>query len=463
MSTRRSSLVFGGAIVIGNLGQAAWLVAGARVFDAGSFGIALTAQAMYGVLQIVVDNGAGFHGARLAARDDLHGDRRNELAHARLILALGGGLVGLLVAGIGGIELVRAFAPFAGALCLFALLNVWEPYGEGRMLPYATYLVLRSVVLAGVVGAVALAGGSLPLEVIGLCELGAIAASGVALGGWLLPSGRPRVLRRTWRSIFDIGSQALIVQYNFAVLTIILGVTGRTTAAAVTGVAFRVLSGLQSVNGIVVTATFPRLAGAAKSGEAPDRTSRAAAWGIVGASALALLGTAMTASLLVRGFLDSASDPAQVTLVVGVGAAAAAGLVMQQGFAFVAAGLERHLLRAMAPGAALITLAGAVAAWTGGEHSPIVAVAGFSAGQIVTLALLMRAQSGGRPLGRGDRALLAAAGAALPAIAVLLAAAGDLRPWIAAILTALVVLCLAVAGKPLRRAGLLSRPRRKSV
>ena len=453
MSTRKSSAVFGGAIVIGSLGQAAWLVAGARVFDGADFGLALTAQAMYGVLQIVVDNGAGFHGARLAARRDLTIDGRNELAHARVVLALCGALIGLLIASIGGLDLVRAFAPFAVALYLFALLNVWEPYGEGRMLPYAAYLVLRSVLLAAVVGVVAVAGASLPLELVGLCEAGAVLVTGAFFASWALPRGRPRVHRLTWRSIFDIGSQALIVQYNFSVLTIIFGVTGRTTAAAVSGVAFRVLSGLQSVNGIVVTAMFPQLAGGATGEERDARMSRVAAWGIVGVSAVALLCTAMSASLLVRGFLDLASEAAQVTLVVGVGAAAAAGLVMQQGFAFVAGGRERRLLRAVAPGAVVITFSGGAASWLGGESAPIVAVAGFLIGQTLTLTLLMRSQAAACPLDRSERALIAVACGGLPSLAALLAAAGALRPWISAGLLAGAVLLLAARWKPLREGG----------
>jgi len=455
VSTRRSSAVFGGAIVLGSLGQAAWLVAGARVFDGADFGIALTAQAMYGVLQIVVDNGAAFHGARLAARKGLDVAGRNELARARVTLALGGGLVGLLTASVGGWDLVRAFAPFAVALYLFALLNVWEPYGEGRMLPYAAFLVLRSLLLAVVIGAVALAGGSVPLELVGLCEVGAVVVAGAFFASWLVPRSGPRVRRSTWRSIFDIGSQGLIVQYNFSVLTIIFGVTGRTTAAAVSGVAFRLLSGLQSVNGIVVTAMFPQLAGATTPEERDSRMARLAAWGIVGVSAIALLCTAMSAPLLVRGFLDSASEAAQATLVVGVGAAAAAGLVMQQGFAFVAGGRERRLLRAVAPGAAVITIGGAVAAGIGGDASPIVAAAGFLVGQTLTLTLLMRSQAGPRPLDRGEWGLLATAGVALPALAALLAAVGELGPWIAAALLAGAALLFAARWKPLRDSGRL--------
>lgn len=432
VSARRSSLVFGAAIVVGNLGQAAWLVAGARVFDGGHFGIVLTAGAMYGVLQMVVDNGAGFHGARLAARDDLGVGQRNELAHARLLLALAGAFAGLLLAGVGGVDLLRAFAPYAAALPLFALLNVWEPYGEERMLPLAAYLVLRSVLLAAVVGAAAIAGAAIPLALVGLCEVAAIGLTATVFATWLVPHGRPGVGSSVWRSIFDIGSPALVVQYNFAVATIILGVTGRTVAAAVAGVALRLLNGMQSINGIAVTVTFPRLARNATGEGREARLSRISAWGIVAVSGFALLATAMCAPLLARGFLDSSRDVAQSTIVIAMSAAAATGLVMHQCFALVARGLERELLRAALSGAVVITGAGALAGVSGSEISPAIAVAGFALGQTVTLILLRRAHAtGAEPGVRSDRALLPVAGIALPLLGVALALAGETRLWIA--------------------------------
>lgn len=437
MSTRRSSLTFGAAMVASNLAQAAWLIAGARVFSDTGFGTALTAQAMYGVLQIVVDNGAGFHGARLAARRDLEAQSRNELAHARLLLALVGSVAGLLIASVGGGTLLLAFAPFTAGLCLFAVLNIWEPYGEGRVLPYAIYLVLRSVVLAVVVGAFAIIDAGLPVAAVGLCEVAAVTITGIGFAQWLLPRGASRVRRRTWRSLFDIGFPALITQYNFAVTTIVLGVSGRTSAAAVSGVTFRLLSGVQGVNGAAVAAIFPRLA-RSKAPEGGDlRASRLAAWGIVAVSYLAVLATAIAAPLLVFGFLATSAEAEQATLVLGAGGAASAGLVMHQSFSLLARGLERRLLRSFAMGAAVITLAAAVAAISGGEGGLLIAAGGFVVGQVLTLSLLFRGAATGGEERRANRALLAVAGGVIPCIAVALALSGEHRIWIAATLAAI--------------------------
>ena len=391
---------------------------------------------MYGVLQIVVDNGAGFHGARLAARRDLAERDRHEIANVRLQLAVSGALLGTAVAAIGGFALLLAFAPFAAALCLFALLNVWEPYGEGRVLPYAIYIVLRSAMLALVVGAFAIVGTELAIAAVGLCEFAAIGITGLGFAAWLSPHGVHRVRRRTWRSVFDIGLPALITQYNFAVITIVLGVTGRTSAAAVSGVTFRLLSGVQSVNGAAVAAIFPRIARSISPGAAALRASSLAAWGIVAVSYIAVLATAITAPLLVFGFLATSGEAEQATLVLGIGGAASAGLVMHQSFSLVARGLERRLLWSFAMGALVITLAGFVAASVGEQEGPLIAAAGFVGGQILTLVLLFRAADALGEAHTTDRALVVVAAGLVPALALALALAGEDRIWIASTLAA---------------------------
>ncbi len=448
-STRRSSLVFGAAMVASTVGQAAWLVAGARVFTGSGFGTALTALAIYGVLQIVVDNGASFHGARLAARSDLGARDREELAHARVQLALAGAVAGLLVAAVGGAALLVAFAPFALALALFAVLNVWESYGEGRVVPYATYLVLRSAVPALVIGGVAIAGAGLPVAAVGLCEIAAVALAGAGAGRWLLPRGRPRIRSRTWRSVFDIGAPSLVWQYDFAVATILLGVSGRTSAAAVCGVTLRLLSGVQGVSGAVLAALFPRLARSVAPAGGDLRASRLTAWGIVWFSHATVLATAIAAPLLVRAFLDTSGSREQTTLVLGVGGAAAAGLVLQQSFIMVAGGRERRLLRAFASGAGVITLVGVLAAAAGGRDAATIAVAGFVAGQVLTLWLLLRGDRGQARDAGG--ALLAAGGAAIPGLALGLALAGDRRAELAAWIAAASVAFAAAGAVRLRR------------
>src|SRR5690349_14770255 len=66
-STRRLFAVFGTATVLAQAGQFVWLTIGSRAMDRSAFGTVLAAQAIYGVMQFLVDSGPTYHGARLSA------------------------------------------------------------------------------------------------------------------------------------------------------------------------------------------------------------------------------------------------------------------------------------------------------------------------------------------------------------------------------------------------------------
>ena len=143
-STRRLVAVLGTATALAQLGQLLWLVAGSRSLPRTTFGAVLAAQALYGVLQIVVDSGAAFHGARLAAAQTLDAPKRASLVRIRLQLAAAAAVVTFAVGLAGGWISLQANAPFAAALVLWALFNYWEPYGLGDARPMSVYLVLAS-------------------------------------------------------------------------------------------------------------------------------------------------------------------------------------------------------------------------------------------------------------------------------------------------------------------------------
>lgn len=453
-SLRRSSALFAVAVAGSNLSQVGWLIAGARALPGDRFGTVLTAQALYGVLQIIVDNGTSFLGARRSARGALTAEQRQEIVALRLALAMVCVVAGVAITGVGAGRTLEAFAPFAGALLLFAVLNVWEDYGAGRVLPYTAYLLLRSLTLAVVVSAFAIAGADAPLVIGGLCELGAVAIAMLAFRAVALPGRRWRIDRATLRSTRDIGAPALITQYDFAAPTVIFGVTGHPRAAAVAAVTLRLLSGLQGFNGAVGAAIFPQLARQAKPGPAESRTARRAAAVMVGLSLAGLLVVAVAAPILVSGFLNSSGAREEAAIVLGMGAAGAAALVMHRGFVFVAWEREHELVRAGLAGAVLVT-AGAVAGLAlGGPGAAVAAAAGFVLGQMVTLGLLLRVDVPASLRTRADLLLAGVAVLVLPALAVLLAAAGGTRVAVASMVAAL---ALIAGGARARRARVILR------
>lgn len=441
-STGRSTILFTAAVVGSNVCQVLWLAAGARALPGSDFGTVLTAQAMYGLLQMITDNGPSFLGARKAARGSLTAGDRAEIVRARVLLAIVCSTIGVGVAAIGGLDLLRSFGPFALALCLFSLLNVWEPYGRGRLGPFALYLLLRSLLVAVVAGGVAIAGDELPLEAAGACELAAVLVVGVLCSAWSRPGRHLTVRPETWRSVRDIGLPAIITQYNVAIGTVVLGVSGNASAAAVSGVAFRMLTGVQALNGAVAAGLFPRLARSPQAAGSDARAARAAAVGGVMLGAVMLLAVAVAAEPIVRVLLNKGGSLEQAVIILAVGATGVTGLVMHRSFALVARGAESQLRRASLPGALVVTVGSIAAALVGELEAALVVVGGYLLGLSLTSLLITR-----RTVSRdnaGGTALGACAALFMPAMAVALALGASVWVALAILASAAVSVALTV-------------------
>jgi O-antigen/teichoic acid export membrane protein len=181
-SSVRFAAVFGSAMAVGQASQLVWLTAGSRVLSPHDFGTVLAAQALYGILQYVVDNGPAFFGARLAAQGRLDDRTRSSLDRLRLegsavaaIIAIGLGLAG-------GQDLLVAVLPFAIALPLFALFGYWEEFGHGRSGPWSAYVVGRSAAPAAAALGFFAANADFPLPLAGVLECGVILSAAVAFG-----------------------------------------------------------------------------------------------------------------------------------------------------------------------------------------------------------------------------------------------------------------------------------------
>lgn len=425
-STGRRVLYLGGAASAGNLAQLAWLAAGSRAATTSVFGAVLAAQALYGVLQVLVDNGPASHGARLAASGELNDAMRRSLVLIRLRLASFAGCVGLAIASAGGTTTFLAFLPFAAALVAFALLNVWEPYGRGDSAPWATYLALRSVGLAAVAVLFLAVDASFPVALAGGVECAIIVAT--ALSFRLRPM---EGLRRTLRAapaptgtITRIGLPALVGQAALASGTVLLNTVGLAAAAATYGVGLRLLTGMNAVNGVIVTALFPRLArvrGSWEAAEKDDGAVRLMLRSLAGVCALASGVSMLLAPALGQAFLGRSGPEVEATMVLALGVSGASVSIMVVTSVLVARREEAIVLGSYALGAAL-TLTGGLLVLVAEPDRPALVVAGALAGGQCLNATVLAVRAAGRlPKLRGPMVFSAAAAIALACTAALAA------------------------------------------
>jgi O-antigen/teichoic acid export membrane protein len=428
----------------GLAGQVLWLVIGSRVLAPAEFGAVLAAQAAYGVLQVIVDTGSGFFGARAAAVGSLDDAGRGSILRLRLLAAAVGGTLLVLVGGAGGADSLLAAAPFVAALVLFALLRHWEPFGLGDSRPWSAYLVLRSSIPTALAAVCLAAEASFPLFLAGLGECAAILA--VALGFGLRPFAglKQAIAARSapWRSVLLIGLPAVLGQVALASGTVLLNVFGAAASAAAFAVSVRLLTGLNHLSGILPTALFPRLAAGTSEGTGAARSNVdrigmgvRTALGTVAAATAALL---VAPSLYVSILLDRTDPDAETTAILVVGSASATSLLVLGSLVLVAQGFESTFLRIYGASTAVVVLGGAaVVALKPGSEAPAVASM-FAVGQILAVALLAREAHVAfpelaRPLRRG-----ASVAAAIVAASFAPAFVPGVRPFFAA--------CFAVLG-----------------
>jgi O-antigen/teichoic acid export membrane protein len=441
MSVRRSAASFGLATALGHASQLLWLAAGIRVMTASEFGSVLAAQALYGVLQIVVDVGTNALGARMAARGELDDERRGEILRMRLILALAVAPVALVLGGLNVSGSLVATLPFVVALCLFAVLNVWEPYGSGDARPWATYMFARSGVLAAVAGAFLVTGGHIPVVLAGVLECLAIVGVMVIFGPTPIATLRAAVRARPgpWRSVFSASWPALATQSSLAAGTLALSGSGSPATAGVFAACVRLLSGITAINGIVATSLYPRLAQRAREGSDADRRVVTVALRLIsvlaaGATAVCVLfGGAITGTFLGR------SSPVEVAaLVLAMAAALPLGNIVMFAYQMLARGHERAMVPPFALGSSLTVGLAVATVATAGARVDLVA-ASLLIGQLVNMAWL-----GQRVRDRCPYVARVAARAMATAALVDLVACASLLPG-AALPAGLALVALAVA------------------
>jgi len=385
---------FGGATLAAQAGQIIWLAAGSRAMPRDRFGTILAAQALYGLLQIAVDNGSAWHGARIAAAGALDDDRRGEIFRIRLqfvvpslVVAFGFGLAA-------GSTALAAIAPFMFALILFALLNYWEDFGEGNAAPWSAYIALRAFGPAVAAMICWLTPVGFPAPLAGVLECIAIIA--VAAGFGLRPLRGLVLARRArsgpWREALTIGSTSVLSQGTLAYGTVLLTTTGHAANAALLAVGVRLLTGVNGIVGVVTTALFPRLAkrGATEGGkwslQDRDRVSLVA-WLVVvvaaGAAGLFMADPKFFTHLL----LDDVTHSAASTSGIVLGCGAASGIALLLTAVHIAEGTERIPLRGV-----MISTGFTVIVTTGILAAPGFRLTGIAltllAGQLLLMAVL---------------------------------------------------------------------------
>jgi O-antigen/teichoic acid export membrane protein len=334
------------------------------------FGAVLSAQALYALLQIAVDNGSAAHGARLKAADDLDDRARASLVRARLQLSGPASLVMLGVGLAGGHDLLMASAPFVLALLLFALLNVWEPYGTGNTAPWSAYVVLRTSGIAIAALVYLAAGASMPTVVAGIaeCLIILVVASVFRLGiaaRFLEAFGASPA---PWKTLVQIGGTAVLGQVTLAAGTLMLVMFGKPAAAAVLAVSVRLLAGVNGVFGVLVTALFPRFARAQSdpSGAWDATYERMASVALDLLTVLAFVcgaGASLLAPQLAHAFIGHSDDTAAVALVLVGLATMPTGLIMLMTSVLVAKRAEARTVTPYAI-AATVAIAGSLVALT---------------------------------------------------------------------------------------------------
>ncbi|MEA2437859.1 MAG: hypothetical protein QOF65_2415 [Thermoleophilaceae bacterium] len=423
LSVRRSAGLFFVAVSLSHLSQFAWLAAGSRVMSAATFGAVLSAQVLYALLQIVIDNGTAAFGARSAAQGTVSEGELGQVVRLRLTLTLFAVPLGLAIGAASGT--LDATAPYMLALAGFALFNVWQPYGQGDPRPWASYMFGRSVLPAAVAVGFAIAGLSFPSALAGALEVVVLVVIVVATGQRPLRDLRLGLAARggPWRSTLSIGVPAVLQQASLAVGTLALSISGAPRAAGAFAACVRLLTGLNALNGILATAMFPSLA--ERGGLAVGAPRVTTALRLVIALAFAVTAVASGAAHpIAHALLNRSSVATESALVLTTAAGAATGTIVMLTYVLVAAGGERRVLPAYSVGSVLTLACAALAVATVGGRVDVMAGV-LLAGQLVTMGGLVLAAGRLLPDYRASARGAALASLALAGLATAGAAAGE--------------------------------------
>lgn len=383
-------------MVAGQLGQLAWLTAGSRTMTQGQFGSVLAAQALYGLLQFLVDNGPGFYGARLAGSGALDQPARGSIVRMRLQLAAPAVAVSLVVGAVGGSTSFVATAPFAAALVFWALFSYWEPYGRGRSGPFSTYLILRSFIPAGLAALCLASGLHFPVFLAGVAECSAIASVIVSFRLEAAQDLRRAVgaRRGPWRSAMAIGIPTVISQIGLASGTVLLNMAGSRLSAAAMAIGMRLLTGTYGLAGVFATSLFPSLV---REGRVPPRARAGERRSVVLSLAMLFVLTwtvsavlISRSSLIVHVFLNRGDADAEATAILSVSTAAAFGYMLILSVFIIARHHEQDTVVPYLSGTAL-TLASSIAVVTTQLDNDARLMAGaLAAGSSLSAFLLWR-------------------------------------------------------------------------
>jgi O-antigen/teichoic acid export membrane protein len=434
MSTRGRAATFGGAALLGHLSQFAWIALGSRTMSSETFGAVLAAQAVYSFLQIVIDNGPGLYGARLAASQRIDAEARGSIVRVRVQLGFICAVAALAVGSAAGARSLEATIPFAVALVLFAALNYWEPYGMGDVRPWSSYVVLRSAAPAGVAFACFALGRSFAPPLAGAAECAVILtiATAFRLSAHRAVRGALTAPRGPWRSVTRIGLPVVIGQLGFACGAVVLNAVGAPRAAAVFAVSIRLVTGINQLTGTLATALFPRLAAQKKDSELDLCGVRMAARALVilsfGASAVLMYRPALVTSLLLAHAGRAAASASILTLATSC----ATGFVVLFTLVLLARDRENAFLVVYGT-ATCVILTGAVGVALAPAPSAVAMAYVFGAGQLAGMAVLARHAVLAIPEVATTVRRTAAAGAMLIGLGVVAATVPSARPATAAV------------------------------
>lgn len=335
-----------------------WLAAGSRAMTADQFGHVLAAQALYGVLQVAVDTGSSYHGARLAASERLDDDERAAITALRLVVAGAASSVLVIVGVLGGSSAFAAMAPFAAATLLFALFSYWEAFGRGDGRALSAYVFLRAAAPATLAVGCAATGARFPLALAGAAECGVIVALALAFRLHPLAAFRRALGARAlpWRVVLNVATPFAAGQATLAAGTVLLATTGLPAAAAAFGVATRLLTGVNQIASIVATSLFPWLA---RAEEPRSRDVVRAVRLVVGAAAAAASIVFAAPGLVVRALLHHGDAHAAATVLIAVSLSAASSYLLLLATLLVARHHEGDVVWVFVAGTALM-FAGAV-------------------------------------------------------------------------------------------------------
>jgi O-antigen/teichoic acid export membrane protein len=441
-STSRLAVLLAAATIGGQLAQLGWLAAGSRVMSSVEYGTVLAAQAVYALMQIVVDNGPAFYGARLAADGTLDRQTHSSILRLRLQLGAAASVLTLVLGGAAGTVSLEAASPFAGAVILFALFDYWRPFGAGDGRPFAAYVLLRSTGPALAAGVFLAADVRFPAYGAGLIECGVIVVVATAYGLRLIGGFRNALVAAPgpWRGSLKMGVPVVIAQVALASGTVLLNIASAATAASSLAVGVRLLTGVNGLSGVLAASLFPRLAkGRNKLIETAgsDRQRVSVALRVVLMLSAAAAGVVcLKAGPVVDLFLNRDDSGARATVILMVGSTGMAGYLLVVTMVLFARGHESVVLRAYAAGGGLTVALGVVVAVSSFSQPAVAMAVAFAIGEAVAVGLIRWSATA---LIAGLRTTLTAAGAGsygLLGAAAVAAFAPTMRAPLAAVLAA---------------------------